>query len=279
MRWTTYLVSDPSTGDSAFHGRAEAVCKVVEERDEGGLRGAEGDGVGHRSDAGDGAGDGAGDCGDESGKEHGRAKMETRATTNMSSRLVADPLVVIAGALHLISISISIVRLLLHRTFPDAILSTAAAATIPLSQSRPLPLASRQCQQSPNPLAALTSAIPSNLQPHSSQALQTVPTLYAAQHLMPLRHQRRCPPPGPRLAPRPRDNLHRGYCREEHRLKPALPAPNTPSKRCLEPAPPETHLHIHLYQYTKKAGRVQPQIAPQRKCKWKCRRTGADKQD
>lgn len=37
MRWTTYLVSDPSTGYSAFHRRAEVICKVVEESDEGGL--------------------------------------------------------------------------------------------------------------------------------------------------------------------------------------------------------------------------------------------------
>lgn len=115
---TTYLVSDPSTGDSAFHGRAEAVCKVVEESDESGLCGTERDGVGHASAAGDGAGDGTGDCGDESGKEHERAALQdgdANDERNMSSRLVADPLVVIAGALHLISISISISIVRLHR--------------------------------------------------------------------------------------------------------------------------------------------------------------------
>lgn len=47
-----------------------------------------------------------------------RCKMETRK--NMSFYLVTDPLVVIAGALHLIFISIFIVRHLLYSPLPSA---------------------------------------------------------------------------------------------------------------------------------------------------------------
>lgn len=47
-----------------------------------------------------------------------RCKMETR--NNMSFYLVADPLVVIAGALHLIFIFIFIVRHLLYLPLPSA---------------------------------------------------------------------------------------------------------------------------------------------------------------
>lgn len=206
-----------------------------------------------------------------------RCKMETRTTSeichlvSLPTRSSSSPALSISSPSPSPSSVFFFIAPSCPPPHPDAILSTPQQHPFRCPQPHSLPLASRQCQQSPSPLAAsLTSVILSNHQPHSSQALQTVPTPCAAQHHIPRRHLRKCPPPGPRRDPSPRDNLHPGYCREEDRLK---PAPNTPSKRCPEPVLPEKH------QYMKTAGEVHPQIAPQRKCEWKCCRTGADNQD
>lgn len=155
--------------------------------------------MGHPSGGGDGAGDGAGDCGDESGKEHERAALQDgdakeyvilsryrparRHRRRSSSHL----------HLHLHRPSSSLFASSVCPPSPDAILSTAIAATIPLSPATSSAARESPMSAVPGPAGSLPSQprkSPTTLQPapadfphslhrtasHTSQASAQVPS-------------------------------------------------------------------------------------------------------